>query len=104
MGGPAPSAESDAEGQGEVAPSSSLASEIAGVKGYYAARIAAARQSLSPAALAVAIRAIQNEKKLAIRAIIDRWQGYFQNSKQKPAPERPRSAQPLLRYPGLRKS
>ena len=52
----------------------------------------------------MAIRAIQNEKKLAIRAIIDRWQAYFQNRKQKPAPERPRSAKPLLRYPGLRKS
>ncbi len=104
MGGPAASAETDAEGRGEVAPSSSLAGEIGGVKGYYAARIAATRQSLSGAALVVAIRAIQNEKKLAIRAIIDRWQGYFRNSKQKPAPERPRSALRLLRYPGLRKS
>jgi len=103
VGGSASSAESETEGRSEVAPSSSLAGEIAGVKGYYAARIAAARSSLSPAALAVAIRAIQNEKKLAIRAVIDRWQVHFQNGKQKPAPERPRSAQPLLRYPGLRK-
>jgi len=72
------------------------------VKGYYAARIAALRQTLSPAALAVAIRAIQNEKRLAIRAVIDRWQGYFQNRKQSPG--RPVTAQPLLHYPGLRKS
>lgn len=104
MGGPAASAEAGAEGQSELAPSSGLASELAAATGYYAARIAAARQSLSPAALAVAIRAIQNEKSLAIRAIIDRWQAYFQNRTQKPAPDRPRSAQPLLRYPGLRKS
>ncbi len=104
VGGSAPSAESDAEGHGEVAPPSSLASEIAGAKGYYAARIAAARQSLSPAALALAIRAIKNEQTAAIRAIIERWEGYFQNNKRPTAPNRPRSAQPLLRYPGLRKS
>ncbi len=102
MGGPAASAETDAERRDEVAPPSSLAGEIAGLKGYYAARIAAARQSLSGAALVVAIRAIQNEKKLAIRAVIDRWHAYFQNKKQKP--ERPRSTKPLLRYPGLRKT
>jgi hypothetical protein len=86
--------------------SSGLASELGAAKGYYAARIAAARQSLSPAALVAAIRAIQTEQTLAIRAIIERWQVYFQNGKQKPAqdPGRPRSAPPLLRYPSLGRS
>jgi DNA-binding FadR family transcriptional regulator len=74
------------------------------VRGYYAARIAAARQTLSPAALAVAIRAIKNEQTAAIRAIIEWWEGYFQNRKRAPRPERPSGATPLLRYPGLRKN
>jgi hypothetical protein len=83
-----------------------LASELGAAKSYYAARIAAARQSLSPAALVAAIRAIQTEQTLAIRAIIERWQVYFLNSRQKPArnPGRPRSTPPLLRYPGLGKT
>ena len=67
--------------------------------------MAAARQSLSQADLAAAIRAIQHEQTLATRAIIDRWQVYFQNKKQNPveAPERPDGNQPQVRYPGLRK-
>src|SRR5271166_5383499 len=67
---------------GAEAPSSSLAGELAAAKGYYASRIAAVRQSLSRAELAAAIRAIQDEQTLATRAIIERWEGYFQNKKQ----------------------
>ena len=104
MGGPASPAETNAEGRGEVEARSNLASEIAGLKDYYAARIAAARQTISPAALALAIRAIQNEQTLAIRALIERWQGYFQNGKRKPAPERPEGKRPLLRFPGMGKN
>ncbi len=102
-GGRSVSAQSHAESQSEVAPSSNLASELGAAKGYYAARIGAARRTLSPAEIAAAIRAIKNEQKLAVRAIINRWLAYFENRKQKSAPERPSGAKPLLRYPGLRK-
>ncbi len=85
-----------------VEPSSSLASELGAARSYFAGRIAAARASLSPGALAAAIQAIRTEQALAIRAIIDRWRAYFQGRKQKP--QRPSGTQPLLRYPGLRQS
>ena len=88
-----------------VAPSSNLAGELAATKGYYASRIAAARLTMSSLELATAIRSIQDEQTLAARAIIQRWEGYFQDREQKPAdmPKRPSGDQPLLRYPGLRK-
>jgi hypothetical protein len=86
----------DTGGMGE------FASELGAVSAYFKARIAAARQSLSPGAVAAAVRALRSEKSIAMRAVIDRWQVHFQNTKQKPVPDRPSSAQPLLRYPGLR--
>ena len=110
QGGEAPGSEArsapHSASPGAEAPSSSLAGELAAAKGYYASRIAAARQSLSPAELAAAIQAIQNEQTLATRAIIDRWQVYFQNREQRPPqnPGRPSDARPLLRYTSLRKS
>jgi hypothetical protein len=73
------------------------------INSYYASRIAAPRQSLSGAQLVMAIRAIKKEQSLAVRAIIEKWQGYFQNRKQKSGAEPPKSAQPTLRYSGLRK-
>jgi hypothetical protein len=72
------------------------------VKGYYAARIAAARQSFTGAKLTMAIRAIQNEKALAVRAVIERWQAHFQNRKQKAVADRPGGEKTLLRYKGYR--
>lgn len=80
--------------------------ELAAAKGYYASRIAASRQSLSRAELAAAIQALQDEQTLATRAIIERWEGYFQNRKQNATqnPGRPSDARPLLRYTSLRKS
>ena len=90
---------------GTVAPSSGLAGELAAAKGYYASRIAAARLTLSQAELYRAIRTINDEQTLAARAIIQRWEGYFQNREQGPVqyPERPSSNRPMLRYPTLRK-
>jgi len=89
----------------EIAPSSSLACELAGIKGYYAARIAALHRTLSPAERAVAIRAIKNEKKQVIRAVIEKWSAYFRNRKRSPEknPEQPSDQRPLLRLPGVRK-
>jgi hypothetical protein len=54
---------------------------------------------------ASAIRAIQDEQTLASRAIIQSWEGYFQNREQKlvEAPKRPNGDPPLLRDLGLRK-
>jgi hypothetical protein len=90
---------------GTVAPSPSLAGELAAAKGYYASRIAAARLTLSQEDLYRAIRAINDEQTLAARTIIQRWEEYFQNREQGPVecPERPNSNQPMLRYPVLRK-
>jgi hypothetical protein len=89
-----------------AAPSTSLAAELTAAKGYYAGRMAAARQSLSQADLAAAIRAIQHEQTLATRAIIDRWEVYFQNKKQglSEAPRRPGGNRSPLRYGELRKN
>jgi hypothetical protein len=89
-----------------VAPSSSLAAELAAAKGYYASRIAAARQSLSPTEIAAAIQAIQNEQTLASRAIIQRWEAYFQSRTRTPEqnPSRPHGSPPVLRYADLRKN
>ena len=89
-----------------VAPSSGLADELAAAKGYYASRIAAARQTLSQTQLVLAIRAIHDEQTLAARAIIQRWEAHFQNRKQGPpeAPRRPAGNRPPLRYGELRKN
>jgi hypothetical protein len=89
----------------EIAPAASLASEIAGVKSSYAARIAALSSTLSPAERTIVLRSIKNEKMQMIRAVIERWNAYFQNRKSKPEknPERPSDRRPLLRLPGVRK-
>jgi hypothetical protein len=97
-GGRAGDAPIPAEASG-IAPSSTLASEIGAANGYYAARIATAIKTLPPAEAAAAIRAIQTEKKLAIRAIIERWQAYFQNQKGETVAAK--SARPLLQLPKL---
>lgn len=88
-----------AEAAGGLAPSSSLAGEIGAANGYYAGLIAAAIRTLSPAEAAAAIRVIQAEKTFAIRAIIERWQAYFQNQKGKPAAAQ--GSRPLLQLPKL---
>jgi hypothetical protein len=91
-----------AEEAGSVAAPSNLASELGAARGYYAARIAAARQRLSGAALVAAIRAIESEKTIVIRAIIERWQAYFQNvrKQRRRGPEWPSPS--LLHHPMLR--
>jgi hypothetical protein len=86
------------------APSTGLAAELAAATGYYASRIAAARLAMSPNELATFIRTIQDEQTLATRAIIDRWEVYFQHRKQG-QPETPRlpGTDRPPRYGGLRK-
>ena len=48
--------------------------ELAGIYGYYAGLIAAARNSLNPADAAAAVRSLQIQKILAVRAALDRQQ------------------------------
>jgi hypothetical protein len=45
----------------------------------------------------MAIRAIKNEQSLAVRAVIEKWQGYFQNRKQSAYPQRPGDPPLVLR-------
>lgn len=100
MGGP----QSNAEAQRGLDGSSSLASELANCRGYFASRLAGLRGSLPPGELAAAIFALQTEEAQAIRAIIDRWQAYFQNKRSSQNPERPPETRPVLGLPGLRKN
>jgi hypothetical protein len=55
--------------------------------------------------LSAVIRNIQNEKTLAIRAVIEKWSGYFRGGKRGaiPKPERPQERPPVLHLPGPRK-
>ena len=56
---------------------------------YYAARIAAARQSLPKSAVAAIVQSIMNEQTAAVRALTERWQAA--SEKQRVGkPERPK--------------
>jgi hypothetical protein len=50
-----------------------FASELSAVNSYYMARMAAARSSLRPGDVGAAIRALQGEQTLALRAVLERW-------------------------------
>jgi hypothetical protein len=63
-------------------------SEMAAIRGYYAARIAAARRRLPAGDLAVAIRALLNEETVALRAVTERWRAATERQKQE-KPQRP---------------
>ncbi len=70
-----------AEVTAEAAPN--FSSELAAVAGYYAARLAATRAGLSPRDIAAAVRAIQNEKIVAIRAVLERWSAASRGATEK---------------------
>jgi hypothetical protein len=63
-------------------------SEMAAVRAHYGAKIAAARRSLRPGDLAVAIRALLDEETVALRAVADRWRAATERQKQG-TPQRP---------------
>lgn len=63
-------------------------SEMASIRGYYAARIAAARRRLPAGELAVAIRALLNEETVALSALTDRWRAATERQQQE-KPQRP---------------
>ncbi len=68
--------------------SAQFQSEMAAIRGYYAARIAAARRGLPAGDLAAAIRALLNEETVALRALTDRWRAATERQKQE-KPQRP---------------
>ncbi len=68
--------------------SAEFQSEMAAIRGYYAARIAAARRGLPAGDITVAIRALLNEETVALRAMTDRWRAATERQKQE-KPQRP---------------
>jgi hypothetical protein len=68
--------------------SAEFQSEMAAIRAHYAARIAAARRSLRPGDVAVAIRALLNEETVALRALAERWRAAMERQKQE-KPQRP---------------
>jgi hypothetical protein len=68
--------------------SAEFRSEFAALLAFYAARIAAARQSLSPSVAAAIVQTIMNEQAVALRALTDRWHAASQKQRDE-KPERP---------------
>ncbi len=84
-----PSMSPEASG-GASAPdvSAEFRSEMAAIRAYYAARIAAARRGLPAGDIAAAIRALLNEETVALRALTDRWRAATERQQQE-KPQRP---------------
>lgn len=67
-----------------------FSAELGAISAYYAARMAAARRALKPWEVAAALRTLQNERALAIRAIMAKWAAARRNAAQRPVLARPR--------------
>lgn len=63
-------------------------SEMAAIRTYYAARIAAARSGLPAGDIAAAIRALLNEEIVALRALAERWRAATERQRAE-RPQRP---------------
>jgi hypothetical protein len=63
-------------------------SEMAAVRAYYAARIAAARGSLPAADIAASVKALLNEEMIALRALAERWRAATERQRTE-KPQRP---------------
>jgi hypothetical protein len=68
--------------------SAEFRSEFAALLAFYAARIAAARNSLSPGTAAAIVQALLGEQAVALRGIMDRWHGASQKQRDE-KPDRP---------------
>jgi hypothetical protein len=68
--------------------SADFRSEFAALLAFYAARINAARRSLSPSVAAAIVQALMNEQAVALRALTDRWHAASQKQRDE-KPERP---------------
>ncbi len=62
--------------------------EMAAIRAYYAARIAAARSGLPAGDVASAVKALLNEETVALRALAERWRAATQRQQQE-KPQRP---------------
>jgi hypothetical protein len=66
--------------------SAEFRSEFAALLAFYAARIAAARRSLSGSVAAAIVQALMNEQAVALRGLTDRWNAAAQKQRdEKPA-------------------
>jgi len=63
-------------------------SEFAALLAFYAARINAARASLSPRAAAAIVQALLGEQAVALRGLTDRWHAASQKQRDE-KPDRP---------------
>jgi len=61
--------------------SAEFRSEFAALLAFYAARIAAARNSLAPSVVAAIAQALMNEQSVALRALTDRWHAASQKQR-----------------------
>jgi hypothetical protein len=68
--------------------SAEFRSEFAALLACYAARINAARQSLSPSVAAAIVQALMGEQAVALRGLMDRWHAASQRQRDE-KPERP---------------
>ena len=85
-----------------------FSAELGAVGAYFAARMAAARRALRPGDVAVALRALQNERTLAMRAVIDKWMTAARDAAYRRVlakPTRPAGSQrPSRRLPRLNRN
>jgi hypothetical protein len=64
--------------------------ELGAISAYYAARMAAARRALKPWEVAAALRTLQNERALAMRAIMAKWAAARRNAAHRRVSARPK--------------
>ena len=77
-----------------------FSAELGAAGAYYAARMAAARRALRPGEVAAALRALQNERVLAMRAIIAKWAAARRNAAQRRVAAKPKRPAGLQRLSG----
>jgi hypothetical protein len=68
--------------------SADFRSEFAALLAFYAARISAARRSLTGSVAAAIVQALMNEQAVALRALTDRWHAASEKQRAE-RPERP---------------
>jgi hypothetical protein len=62
--------------------------EMAALLAFYAAKIGAARRSLSASDVAAVVQALMNEQTIAVRSLMERWQAATQRQREE-KPQRP---------------
>jgi hypothetical protein len=68
--------------------SADFRSEFAALLAFYAARIGAAKRSLSASIAAAIVQALMNEQAVALRGLTDRWHAASQKQRDE-KPDRP---------------